>query len=232
MKTIKTLIFFVILCSGSSQVFSQSVNWASLKSEQKHIANINAGWDYGLVYGLGYSHQLKSKLPILLNLSYSFPSGEKLFDDFKTKIGGQFRLYSISNFQFSVSLHGIYRRYENPLVRLQNFGSEMTGVIGYYKPKWFVAGEVGFDKAIVTHFKHSELFKETIYANVKDGWYEPATGGNFNYGIQAGYSFKRSDIVLKIGKVLTQDFKTTPLIPYYLQLGYNYKINGRKSKEL
>lgn len=228
MKTLKTIIVVAILCIASIQGFSQSVNWASLKSEQKHIVHINAGWDYGLVYGAGYSYQLKSKMPVLLNVSYSFPSGSKFFDDFKTKIGGQIRLYRISNYQFSVSIHGIYRRYENPLVRLQNFGSEMTAVIGYYKPKWFVAGEVGFDKAIVTHFKHSELFKETIYANVKDGWYEPATGGNFNYGIQTGYSFKHSAITLKIGKVITQDFKTTPLIPFYLQLGYNYRINGRK----
>lgn len=228
MKIFKSVLFVAIVCIVSVKGFSQSVNWASLKSEQKHIVYINTSWDYGIVYGAGYSHQLKSKLPVLLNVSYSFPSGDKLFDDFKTKIGGQIRLYSIGNVQFSASVHGIYRRYENPLVRLQYFGSEMTGVIGYYKPIWFIAGEVGFDKAIVTHFKHSEIFKETIYANVNDGWYEPATGGNFNYGIQAGYSFKRSDILLKIGQVLTQDFKTTPSIPYYFQLGYNYKIDGRK----
>lgn len=227
MKNLITKIFIAILCLMASQSFSQNINWASLKSNQTHIVHINAGWDYGLVYGLSYSHQIKSKMPVLLLVSYSFPSGGKLFDDFKTKIGGQVRLYSINNFQFSASIHGIYRRYENPLVRLQNFGSEMTGVIGYYKPKWFVAGEVGFDKAIITHFKHSQIFKDNVYANVKDGWYEPATGGNFNYGIQTGYSFKHSDITFNIGKLMTQDFKTTPLIPYYLQVGYNYKINGR-----
>jgi hypothetical protein len=97
--------------------------------------------------------------------------------------------------------------------------------LGYYKPKWFVAGEVGFDKAIVTYFKHSETFKETIFTDVKDGWYEPSTGGNFLYGIQTGYSFNKSDITLNIGMVTTQDFKTTPLIPYYLMLGYIHRIN-------
>ena len=61
---------------------------------------------------------------------------------------------------------------------LANFGSDLSSTIGYYKPKWFVATEVGFDKAIVTHFKHSDLFKEH-FPDVKDGWYEPATGGNF-----------------------------------------------------
>ncbi|MBJ7429105.1 MAG: serine hydrolase, partial [Bacteroidia bacterium] len=149
--------------------------------------------------------QMKSQMPILLNVSYSFPSGGKLFDDFKTKIGGQARLYRIGNFKFSASIYGIYRRYENTLVRLQNFGSEMTGVIGYYKPKWFVAGEVGFDKAIVTHFKHSENFRNN-FPEAQDGWYEPSTGGNFNYGVQTGYSFKNSDLTLTIGKFITQDF--------------------------
>ena len=102
----------------------------------------------------------------------------------------------------------------------------MTGVIGYYKPKWFVAVEVGFDKAIVTHFKHSENFRNN-FPDVQDGWYAP-TGGNFHYGIQTGYSFKNSDLTLTIGNFITQDFKTTPLIPYYFKLGYNYRINGWK----
>ena len=228
MKNIKIIILVACLNLMAWQSFSQSVNWASLKSDNKHIVHITTGFDYGLVYGLGYSHKIKSKMPILLDISYSSPSGGKLFDDFKTKIGGQARLCRLRNFQFSASIHGIYRRYENTLVRMQNFGSEMTGVIGYYKPKWFVAGEVGFDKAIVTHFKHSENFNDN-FPDAQDGWYEPSTGGNFYYGIQTGHSFKNSDFTLKIGKVFTQDFKTIPLLPYYLQLGYNYRIKGRKN---
>ena len=228
MNNIKIKILVACLNLMALQSFSQSVNWASLKSDNKHSVHVTTGLDYGLVYGLGYSHKIKSQMPILLNVSYSFPSGGQLFDDFKTKIGGQARLYSIGNFQFSASIHGIYRRYENTLVRLQNFGSEMTSVIGYYKPKWFVAGEVGFDKAIVTHFKHSENFKND-FPNTQDGWYEPSTAGNFHYGIQTGYSFKNSDLTLTIGNVITQDFIITPLIPFYLKLGFNYKFKQTMS---
>lgn len=218
----KIIILVACLNLMAWQSFSQSVNWASLKSDNKHIVHVTTGFGYGLVYGVGYSHKLKSKMPILLDASYSFPSGGKLFDDFKTKIGGQARLYSIGNFQFSASIHGIYRRYENTLVSMQNFGSEMTGVIGYYKPKWFVAGEVGFDKAIVTNFKHSQSFKDN-YPQVVDGWYIP-TGGNFYYDLQTGFSFNQHDIYLKVGMIISQDFKTTPLIPWYGQIGYNYKF--------
>jgi hypothetical protein len=227
MKNTKTILATTIISLAALQCFSQSINWGNLKSKQKNIVHVTVGYDYGFVFGTAYQYQLDSKIPALLNVSVTFPSGKNMFDDMKTKVGGQIRLYRINNFQFNASILGIYRRYENPLVRLQNFGSELTGVIGYYKSRWFVAAEFGFDKAIVTHFKHSESFKEDIYESVKDGWYEPATGGNFNYGLQAGYSFKRSDIALEAGKVMTQDFTSTLLVPYYLQLGYAFKIGGK-----
>ncbi|HAS44182.1 MAG TPA: hypothetical protein DCS93_27130 [Microscillaceae bacterium] len=223
MTNIKTCIFIVFLCFLMNQSFAQSVNWQTLKNN-RHIAHIHTSWDHGLVYGLGYSYQLKLKTPILLQASYSLPSGNQLLDDFKVKLGGQVRFYKINYFQFSASLYALYRRFQNPLVRLQNFGTELSIVAGYYKSRWFIAGEFGFDKAVVTHFKHSDRFKTFIYTNVQDGWAEPATGGNFYYGLQAGVSFYKSDLVLKAGLVSEQSFQQTPIIPYYLQLGYNLKI--------
>ncbi|MFD2941122.1 hypothetical protein [Flavobacterium notoginsengisoli] len=224
MKAIIALIVFLLSLLTSHISQAQTINWESLHEDQKHILNVNAGWDYSFVYGLSYGYHLKTKIPIILESSISFASGEVIFDDFKTKIGGQLNLYQIENFRFNVSFHGIYRRYGNPLVTLQNFGADAGIVIGLYKPKWFIAGEFGFDKAIVTHFKHSHIYKE-VYPDVKNGWYEPATGGNFNFGIQGGYSFTRSDITLRAGKVMSEDFKSTPLIPFYVQLGYNYKLD-------
>ena len=231
MKTIKiTLLLVCTLCLTGS-AFSQNVNWGSLKPETKHLLTLNVGWDYGLVYGIGYSYQLKTKMPVLLQASYSIPSGGKLLDDFKAKIGGQVCVYNFHDFRFSASVHGIYRRYENPLVRLQNFGSEMSGIVGYYRPRWFAAGVFGFDKAIVTHFKHSDTYKEYTFAGVRDGWYEPATGGNFHYGLQTGFSMKKSELTLSLGKLITQDFKTKPFLPFYAQVGFNLKFNDGKKNQ-
>lgn len=228
MKKYKIFLLIALFGISYQDIFSQSINWASVTRQQKNIIHAGVGLEYGVVYGLGYSRLLATKMPVLLHISASIPSGEKLFDDLKTRIGGQVRLYRGGNFQWSVSLYGIYRHYQNPLVRLQNLGSEAGTVLGYYKPKWFVGAELGFDKAIVTYFKHSKIYKTTVYANVQDGWYQPATGGNVNYGIQAGFSLKRSDITLKAGRLINQNFKTTPLIPFYLQLGYHFKIGGKR----
>lgn len=224
MKAILLLMTFLFSLLTSNVLQSQTINWEKLHKDEKHILNINAGWEHSFVYGLSYGYHLKTKMPIILESSISFASGEVIFDDFKTKIGGQINVYQINNFRLNASMHGIYRRYENPLVTLQNFGADVATIIGYYKTKWFIAGEFGFDKAIVTHFKHSQIYKD-VYPEVKNGWFEPATGGNFNFGIQGGYSFFRSDLTLRAGKIITEDFKTTPMIPFYVQLGYNYKLD-------
>ena len=207
-----------------STVNAQTINWGSFDSNDKHILNANAGLEYGAVFGVGYGYQIQNKLfPAFANVEYSFASGGNIFDDIKTKAGVQVSWVEIHHFQFSTRLHGVMRRYENDNVRLVNFGSDLTGVIGYYRSTWFIAGEAGFDKAIITHFKHSETYLEQ-YPGAVDGWYGPTTGGNFYYGVQGGYSFGQSDVYVKAGKLLTQDFRTAPTLPIYGQVGYNVKF--------
>src|SRR5690606_28578105 len=99
------------------------------------------------------------------------------------KIGGHINWFEKNNFRANTKIQGVFRRYGNDFVRLLNFGSDMSATIGYYKPKWFAAGEFGFDKAIVTHFLHSDMYKNN-FSEAIDGWYEPSTGGNFYYGLQ------------------------------------------------
>lgn len=220
MKNIRLTIIFCLINISFSH--AQTLNWASLQKEQRHIANTNLGLDYGITLGLSYGYQLRTKLPIVLGAEYTLPSGKNIGDDFKTKVGGQVRWVRVGGFQFSTKVQGVFRRFENNYVRLNNFGSDLSGIMGYYKPKWFLAGEVGFDKAIVTHFKHSDIMKENFAT--KDGWYNPATGGNFYYGLQSSFSWRNHDLTLKAGKIVTQDFRTKPILPFYVQLGYNLKI--------
>lgn len=217
------IMITVLLCTVSNYCHAQSINWAGLKEEDRHLLNLNVGIDYGVIYGVGYGYQLKSKLPVIFNAEFSIPSGNRFFDDFKTKIGAHVKLLEVSNIGVSVNVNGVFRRYANTLVRLSNFGATANVIIGYYGPKWYVNGEFGFDKAIVTHFKHKDAYKSN-FPEVKDGWYEPSTGGNVQCGMQVGYSFNHSDVYLKGGKTIAQDFKTSPTIPIYMQLGYNLKL--------
>jgi hypothetical protein len=216
------LVLIAILFSSVSQ--AQITNWSSFNKPQRQIINVNIAADYGLTYGVGYAYRLKSKKPLVLNAEYSFPSGKNLTDDFKTKAGAEFRWLQSGNFQFASKLQGVFRRYDNSYARLLNFGADLSSTAGYYKHHWFAAVELGFDKAIITHFKHSDLYKAN-FPGVKDGWYEPSTGGNIYFGIRGGWSGKNKDVYLKIGKVEQQDLKESPMLPVYAQLGFNLRLH-------
>lgn len=223
MRTIYSIILLPFFIVVSNLLNAQALNWANLKKDERHVANINVGVENGFVVGAGYSYKLGSKFPILLSTEVSKPFGKNGFDDYKIKIGGQIRVLETGSFNVGARVQGVFRRYESDYVRLLNFGSDMAVTAGFYKRKWFANGEAGFDKAIVTHFKHNDIFKSN-FPGVQDGWYEPATGGNFYYGIQTGYSLKGMDIYLKAGKTVQQDFKTSSLVPFYAQAGINLKL--------
>ena len=218
----KITIISLVLLILSKISFSQQVNWRAFKEGQQHIINVNMGIDYGTTFGLGYGYKLKTKIPLIANIEYSFPGGKTMFDDFKTKFGGQAEVLKMGNFSTTLRVYGVFRRFENESARFLNFGSEFSTAFGYYKLKWYVAGEIGFDKAITTNVKHSQWAHENN-PDIQDGWYLP-TGGNFSYGIQSGISFNSNDLYMKLGKLITQDFKTSPYLPYYLQVGYNRRF--------
>lgn len=224
MKTLLNILIISALITGTDYANAQTVNWAGLDNGNKHIVSARLGFEYGMVYGLAYGRQFNTRFfPFIAAIEYSAPTGKNVLDDFKTEIGLQIRWVNLGNFQFSTKVNGVFRRYENDFARLLNFGSDFTGILGYYKPRWFIAGEAGFDKAIVTNFKHSPEYLELnpIAAN---GWFIPSTGGNFYYGLQTGFAIRKIDLNLKLGKILTQDFKTTPWIPFYAQVGFNKKF--------
>ncbi|BEV05960.1 hypothetical protein [Chryseobacterium gambrini] len=215
-------IIFAILLSLSFYLKAQVINWENLP--QKNIASVNFGTEYGLVTGCGYGYKISDrKFPYLLNTEISIPFGEKRLDDFKIKLGGQIAVLESRNFNLSLKLQGIFRVYNNDFVKISNFGSDFSATVGYYRQKWFTGAEFGFDKAIVSYYKHTDLYKSN-YPEVKDGWYEPSVGGNYYYNLKGGYSLGKNDITIVAGKIISQDFKIKPLFSIFTQIGYNIKF--------
>jgi len=222
MKIFIHSIVILALVSIANAGFSQTVNWRSLQPAEKHVLNVNAGWDYSTTVGIAYGRHLKTKIPVIIGGEFSIPAGHELVDDLKTKIGAQAEVFRYRNFSATLKVQGIFRRYESEYVRLVNFGSEFSTALGYYRPRWYAAAEFGFDKSVITHFKHGSPMKE-YYPEIQDGWYIP-TGGNFFYGLQLGYTVKSYDLYLKGGKTIEQDFKTSATIPFYLNVGFNKRF--------
>lgn len=224
MKSLISSFRIILLILSVQTLQAQTLNWAGGPDGFRHLFRASVGLEHGAILGIAYGYKVNmGPFPAVLTAEYSMPLGQDFPDDFKLRAGAQIRWAEAGDFRFSTNVNGIFRRYENSYARIENFGCEVSGALGYYRPGWYLAGEFGFDKAIVSHFRHSASYRES-FPGVIDGWYEPATGGNFFYGLQAGVSFGKQDIFLRAGRLISEDFKSAPALPFYGQLGYNVRI--------
>jgi hypothetical protein len=214
------LLFSLFSFASCLAGFGQSVNWRSLAPNQQ-LVSVGVALDQGLIFSAGYAHRV-GRQPMVLTLGASLPSGQRLLDDFNVRLGLQVEVVRLGNWSATLKGEGVFRRFENPYARLLNWGSTFGALVGYYKPTWYVAGEAGIDRAIITHVRHSQRVLEGL-PGLRSGWYIP-TGGTLHYGLQTGVSLGKTDVVLRAGQLVQQDFKTKPLIPFYGQLSVNQRF--------
>jgi hypothetical protein len=149
--------------------------------------------------------------------------GSDLLDDFKVRVGGQLEAFQLDGFSATVRVLSNLRRYENQLVRIVGFGADIALVTGYYASAWHAAAELGFDKSIVTHLKHSGVMRSN-FPGIRDGWFMPS-GGHYYYGIQAGKTLGESyALTLRVGRTSAQFDDEDALVPYYVQLGLGLRF--------
>ena len=222
----KIIISILATILSFYSINAQNINWQSIDKEQKDIAYLNLGYEFGMTTQIGYGRKIETFRPILLTADYSMPMGNDLVDDFKVRIGSQISIFEKNNFIASAKIYGIFRRHQTTLVRMASFGSEMAGIIGYYKPRWHIAGELGFDKSIVTHLKHSDIMRDN-FPDITDGWFIPS-GGHFYYGFQGSKTIGNNfDLSLRIGMTNAQFDDKNALLPYYAQFGLIYNISSK-----
>ena len=118
--------------------------------------------------------------------------------DFRARVGTQASIARWRSVNLTGSATFIARGTDNTIYRGLNFGADLTGSLGVYRRRWFGAGEVGFDKAIVTHISNSDWYKEHFYPDAKDGWYLNA-GGTYHYGLTSGITIGKMELSGRFG---------------------------------
>jgi hypothetical protein len=219
MRPFNVLLLAVGFSAWPAAATGQVVNWRTLGPHEQHVASAYAGIDYGAVVGAGYAwHRGR----VLAGVDASVPAGNTPTDDFRTTMGVNVRWLQHGALGVATEVRAILRRYENPYVRLLNAGSDISGTVGLFGHRWFLAGHGGFDKAIATRIENSDPLKIS-YPSIRDGWYR-STGGNVHFGLQGGRSIGNVDAHLELGRILEQDLRTTPTIPFYARLGITLKL--------
>ena len=141
-------------------------------------------------------------------------------DDFRARLGVHTSLARWRFLHVTGSATFVTRGTDNAIYRGFNFGADVTGGVGVYRPLWFASAEFGKDKAIITHVTHSDWYRDHFYADARDGWYLDA-GGTYHYGVKAGFTLGQAEVVGRFGQLRTEKFNDmTP--PLYASLGVGF----------
>ena len=149
-------------------------------------------------------------------------AGEADVRDFRARLSGQVQLVRYRGLRLAASAAAITRGTDNDLFRAVNFGADLGATGGFYRRGLFLAAEIGFDKAIITHFAHSQQYRDENYAEAKDGWYLD-NGGTWRFGVVSGVAIGRTELMLRAGVPRTQGGESLPL-PAYLSLGVGVRF--------
>jgi hypothetical protein len=209
---------FVMLFSWRAQ--AQEVNLARLDEGSANRVYVRTGAEWAFVAGLGYARTVpvgQRRLVLLGELTAPWAAADA--SDYQARVGALVPLLIWRGWQLAGSLAPTVRGTRNDLGRMASLSAN-TGVIGgYYSQRWFAAGELGFDYTLTTRIAHSQLYRDTVYENARDGWYVNP-GGNYRLGGQAGVSFRRYELALRAG-ILRDMMGGQPMFPLYATLAFS-----------
>ena len=198
-------------------------NVARFGTENPNQMYVTFGLDPAMVTSVGYARDVRiAGLPWQLGVEAGVVAADFDVQDFRARLVARSALLRFGSVRVIGSASFITRGTENTIYRALNFGSDFTGTVGVYQQRWFLAGEFGYDEAIITYLRHSDWYREHYYPDAKDGWYLN-TDGTFHYGVTSGVSIGQTEIAVRAGQRRTEDFNELAQ-PFYLSMGVGVRF--------
>ena len=199
---------------------AQEVNLSRLDDEGANQVHVRTGAEHGFVAGVGYARTVSLlDRRLLLTGDVTVPFGGLDASDYRVRAGALVPIVGTRRWRLAGSIAPTVRGTENDAGSLTSLGTDLGVQGGFYARHWFVAGETGFDWSMTTHITHSDEYREKVYPGARDGWYA-MSGGIIRYGVQAGASFGRHDLVLRAGQMVEVGGEK-PMLPFYGTLALN-----------
>lgn len=153
---------------------------------------------------------------VVAEISLAVPAFLFDFKHYRLELGGQFIPFSYGNWEIVSRSVITSVGTSTVMFDANNLGFSQSLLPGYYGEKWFITGEAGFTKHLITHLEHSEWYTDNVYPDAESGWYK-STGGKFDFGMQTGYAFNdQFGLAVRIGINKTETLKDPFWVPFYV----------------
>jgi len=220
-KTALVLILFYSVIS-----YLQADNTVPF-SENRHAVSICIGTDFSLVtIQINYTQSFYAEnlnRDIILDSGISFPLFKPDLADFRIHTGIKMNSVQTGNFHIPVSLKLLFRSHSNAAYRSTGFGIEFALNPGYFNDIFAAAAEIILDTEILTHIKHSNYYKNTIYRDALSGWYA-FTSDTFRIGARTGILIGGKDEIFLRGGYEYHGNYNLKIPPFYAITGNNVRF--------
>ncbi len=140
------------------------------------------------------------------------------------KIGGIFPLFEYGSFTILNDANASSGTASNINFKSNKFAVGDKVNIGWYKPVWFLASTIEYEKIYLNQITHTKSFKEKFYEDAVDGWYY-GTGGNFQFGLAIGWTIlKKVDTSFEVKLPVTEKFNAFGGSPLHVNMGLGYRF--------
>jgi hypothetical protein len=218
-RLVGVMVLMVLGLLTPGTVCAQDLNLSTL-DQASNIVHVTTGAEYALVARAGYTRVVPFlDRQLVLSSDLTLPWAKLDVSDFCVRIGVLVPVVGSAHWKLAGTATPTVRGTKNDISRMTSVGADLGAVGGYYTRRWFVAGELGFDWAMLTYVAHRDVYRSDVFAGARDGWYANP-GGNLRAGLQAGLSFGRYDVILRVGQVRGVD-GAPPLLPVYGTLAFN-----------
>jgi hypothetical protein len=202
-----------------SFVKAQAIHPRNVKDTTTYRVYLSSGLDFGVTTtgGLLYKFQFDG-LTLSGGAEIDFPAGDRLTDDYKIALPLEGWLFPAEHFALSIAIKQEFRQTKNWAYTHINFGNEFAMHAYCSRNIWFAGTEVSYDRAWLTHIRHSAAYRDG-YPEAKSGWYS-TTAGNFKLGLLTGVSLNGFGLAVSGGIVKDENFfdEFDPSIPFYALL--------------
>ncbi len=210
--TARAALLLVVLAAAPAG--AQEVNLARVGDGAPNRLSVRTGAEYGLVTGVGYSREVQALgRTMLVGADVTMQWGGLDAADWRLRVNTLFPIAGGERWRLAGTFAPALRETTNDVARMKGLGLDVGVVGGWYAPAWFAAVDAGADWSFATYVANSERYRQIVYAGARDGWYR-MPGGNFRAGVQAGLSFSRVDLALRLGRL--RELKGNgPALPLY-----------------
>lgn len=209
------LVFFFALSARAQEV-------TRMPEDKQQSVGLETGLEAAFIARAAYGHRVNLGFvpDARIVVRFTLPIVAPDFGDWGIDGGLQATVLSSHDFRLALLAGPLVRNTVTNLFSATAFGLGATALVGYEGSRWGLSAEASYEQMLATHLRHSDVYRETYYADAKNGWYA-LSGSHARAGLRGGARFGRVEIAARAGLEATGHFQST-MPPFYFTLGGGY----------